>query len=393
MKEVFLAELGIVNALGSTREAVLGGLLDGRCDGMVRHGPLMSGRSTFIGRVNSELPAVPPHLAQFDCRNNRLMLLALEQITTALRDVIAHTGPERVAVVLGTSTSGIGAGEEALAVRGRAGRFPPGFHYRQQEIGTLAEFTARYLQVEGPRYTISTACSSSAKAMLSARRLLSAGICDAVVTGGCDSLCRLTLEGFDSLEAVSAGICNPFSRYRAGINLGEGAAVFLMTRQPARIALLGGGEASDAYHVSAPDPEGRGAAAAMRQALNDAGLAAADIGYLNLHGTGTIQNDAMESHVVSKVFGPGVPCSSTKSQIGHTLGAAGAQETGLCWLLLSESNMDRRLPQHQWDGESDPSLPPIGLTTADSVFGRSTMMSNSFAFGGSNVSIIIGSRH
>ena len=216
-----------------------------------------------------------------------------------------------------------------------------------------AEFAARYLGLTGPRYTISTACSSSANAFARRARLLAAGRCDAAVVGGADSLCRLTLNGFDALESLSPELCNPFSRNRRGINIGEGACVFLVTRTPSAVRLCGVGESSDGYHMSAPDPDGRGAEIAIRAALAQAGLQPADVGYVNLHGTATLKNDEMESRVVARVFGTATPCGSTKSLIGHTLGAAGAQELGLCWLLL-DGERGRRLPPHLWDGVSGP---------------------------------------
>ncbi len=387
---VYLPALGIVNALGRGHDAVLRGLLAGSRSGMIKAGPMLSGRSTVLGRVAGDLPAVPPHLAEFDCRNNQLMAAALAQIEPSVQDSVAKFGPERVAVVVGTSTSGIAAGEQAFVAQRASGAMPATYHYRQQEGGTLAEFTSRFLGLRGPHFTVSTACSSSAKVLASAARLMQADFCDAVVVGGCDSLCELTVNGFDALESVSSRHCNPFSVNRDGINLGEGAAVMLMTREAAAIRLCGTGEASDGYHMSAPDPQGGGATLAIRKAMASAGIAPDQIGYLNLHGTATPQNDAMESRVVAELFGPELPCSSTKSQLGHTLGAAGAQEIGLCWLLLSDANGARRLPHHIWDGEVDPTLPRIGLTMPEATFEHHTMMSNSFAFGGSNVSVIIG---
>ncbi len=267
---------------------------------------------------------------------------------------------------------------------------PKDYHYRQQEIGTGAEFLARFLGLGGPRYTISTACSSSAKAIAAARRLLFAGLCDAAVVGGCDSLCRLTTNGFDALESMSSRICNPFSANRDGINVGEGAALFILTREDAAIRVAGIGESSDSYHMTAPEPSGEGAETAIRAALREAAVGPQEIGYVNLHGTATVMNDAMESHVVQRVFGPETPCSSTKSQTGHTLGAAGAQEIGLCWLLLNDRNDTRRLPRHLWDGVVDEDLASIGLTGDGAHWEKDLFMSNSFAFGGSNVSIIIG---
>ncbi|MDX2413094.1 MAG: beta-ketoacyl synthase N-terminal-like domain-containing protein, partial [Woeseiaceae bacterium] len=244
--------------------------------------------------------------------------------------------------------------------------------------------------LNGPRYTISTACSSSAKALASGMRLIAADICDAVVVGGCDSLCKLTINGFDALGSMSPEICNPFSINRNGINVGEGAALFVMTRDEAVIRMAGVGESSDAYHMSAPEPSGKGAELAIRQALASANVEPGDIGYVNLHGTATAKNDEMESRVVNRIFGDEIPCSSTKSQIGHTLGAAGAQEIGLCWLLLDDSNSGRQLPRHLWDGEADPAIETIGLIGANGCWDRDLFVSNSFAFGGSNVSVVIG---
>lgn len=390
MKPVFLPALGLVSAFGADPARTLRQVLEGATAQMTPVTDLLSGRSTLAGRVMTTLPCVREDLAEFDCRNNRLALAALAQIEGAVQVAAETLGRNRVAVVLGTSTSGIAEGEDAVLHHQNGGNAPVGFHYRQQEIGTIAEFVARTLGLHGIRYTISTACSSSAKALATGRRLIAAGLCDAAVVGGCDTLCRLTLNGFDALEAVSPGLSNPFSVNRDGINLGEGAAFFLMTRAEAEIALLGAGESSDGYHVSAPDPTGAGVIAAMEAALLDARLGKAQVGYLNLHGTGTIHNDAMEGKGVAAVLDDTIPCSATKPMTGHTLGAAGAVELGLCWLLLSQLNPGRKLPPHVWDGCADPGIPPIRFAGRGDTFEAPVMMSNSFAFGGSNVSLVLG---
>ena len=387
---VYLADLAIINSLGSGKVQVLDKLLQGDQTGMQPCGPLLTGRSGVVGRVTQAMDDLPEKFAEFDCRNNQLLAAAVSQIDGAINDLKSSYGAHRIAVLIGTSTSGIASAEAAMATLRETGYMPAGYHYRQQEIGTAAEFLARYLGIEGPRYTVSTACSSSAKALGSAERLLDANLCDAVIVGGCDSLCELTINGFDALEAMSDKVCNPFSANRDGINIGEGAALFLMTRTEAPIRLAGVGESSDAYHVSAPEPSGKGAELAIRAALAAAEIEARQIAYVNLHGTATIKNDEMESRVIERVFGPEMPCSSTKSQIGHTLGAAGAQEVGLCWLLLNDLNATRRLPQHLWDGLADADLPSIGLTGEDVQWERGLFMSNSFAFGGSNVSVVLG---
>jgi 3-oxoacyl-[acyl-carrier-protein] synthase-1 len=261
-----------------------------------------------------------------------------------------------------------------------------------------ATFLADWLGLSGPAYCLSTACTSSARALLSAHRLLQQGPCDAVLCGGVDSLCRLTLNGFSALEAVSAERCNPFSFNRQGINIGEGAALFLMTkelmtREQTSIALLGGGASSDAYHISAPQPQGLGAQQAMRKALAAAGVTAEQIDYLNLHGTATAHNDAMESLAVQALFPQGVPCSSTKPLTGHALGAAGALEAAFCWLSLSPYNSDNLLPPHLWDGQAEDRLPHLQLVAQGTRLAHKPqrrLMSNSFAFGGNNLSLILG---
>ncbi len=384
----YLADLGIINALGAGKASVLEGLLRGDQNNMQQYGPMLTGRNGVVGVVVDPLLDVPVELQTFDCRNNQLLVTAAEQIRASIETARSKYGSERIAVILGTSTSGITAAEEASDSMAGTGELPPNYNYQQQEMGTAAEFLARYLQLNGPRYTISTACSSSAKALASGMRLIAADICDAVVVGGCDSLCKLTINGFDALGSMSAEICNPFSINRDGINVGEGAALFLMTRDEAAIRMAGAGESSDAYHMSAPEPSGKGAELAIRQALASANVEPGDIGYVNLHGTATAKNDEMESCVVKRIFGDEIPC--TKSQIGHTLGAAGAQEIGLCWLLLDDSNSGRQLPRHLWDGEADPAIETIGLIGANACWDRDMFVSNSFAFGGSNVSVVIG---
>jgi 3-oxoacyl-[acyl-carrier-protein] synthase I len=387
---LFLPELGIVNALGGSKAEVLQRLLDADRSGMKPYTELITGRATMVGEVGTPLRPLPAQLAEFDCRNNRLLAAALDQIAPAVAAVREAVGADRIAVLIGTSTSGITEGERAIVALQRDGRMPVEFHYRQQEIGSAAEFAAQYLGLSGVRYTISTACSSSANAFCSAQRLLHSGRCDAAVVGGADSLCRLTLNGFDALESLAPELCNPFSANRRGLNIGEGACVFLLTRAPAAVRLCGAGESSDGYHLSAPDPAGRGAEIAIRTALAAAELRADDIDYVNLHGTATPKNDDMESRVVARVFGTETPCGSTKPLIGHTLGAAGAQELGLCWLLLSEENRKRRVPRHVWDGVRDPALPPISLAGGDEQWTRGVFVSNSFAFGGSNAAVAIG---
>ena len=392
----YLNALGVICALGRDKQEVARNLFAGDCSGMRSEAGWVPERSLPVGAVAGELAAIPPELIRQRSRNNQLLLEAALQIRPDIDRAIQTYGRDRIGIVLGTSTSGIDEASESLGHYIRDQQFPADYDYQQQELGAPANFLADWLQVSGPAYVISTACTSSVRALMSAQRLLDLGVCDVVLCGGVDTLCKLTLNGFSALEAVSGQRCNPFSRNRNGINIGEAAVLFLMSKQPGdgqAIALLGSGASSDAHHISAPEPSGRGAQEAMRKALNRAGLQPQQIGYLNLHGTATPHNDAMESHAVAAVFPEGVPCSSTKPMTGHTLGAAGALEAAFCWLSLSIGNKEHALPPHVWDGQADPELPTLNWVTPATRLtstGPRYLMSNSFAFGGNNVSLIIG---
>lgn len=383
---LYLPAMAVACCLGLGKAATWSALLAGRTP-LRRH----PHRPTPVGALPAALPPLPPAFSGWDCRNNRLLALLADEIAADIQAAAALYGRHRVAVVLGTSTGGIAEGEHALAHYRRHGAWPAGFHYRQQEAGGAALFLAEYLALEGPAMVVATACSSAAKAIASGRRLIRAGLADAVVVGGADTLCELTQGGFASLEAVSPVPCLPFSAHRRGITIGEGGALFLLSQSPAPIALAGLAETSDAHHVSAPDPSGAGARAAMAGALADSGLAPDQVGYLNLHGTGTILNDSMEARAVAGLFPAGVPCSSTKGLTGHTLGAAGAVEAAILWLTLSTAwNPDGLLPPHVWDGCPDPDLPPLRLSVPGQTLRAPAALSNSFAFGGSNCCLALG---
>ncbi|AOB30873.1 3-oxoacyl-ACP synthase [Bordetella sp. H567] len=390
---------GIVCALGRGIDAVADAALRGDTSGMQARAGWIPDRSIVLGVAPAELPDLPADMPRhYDSRNNRLLLDAAMQIESALRGAIAGYGPLRVGIVLGTSTSGVNENAYGYRALEQDGAWPPDYDYRRQALASPASFLADWLGVAGPAYTLSTACTSGARALLTARRLLARGACDAVICGGVDTLCPLTINGFAALEALSRGLCNPFSAHRDGINIGEGAALFLMQRDrpgDTAVALLGGGGSSDAWHMSAPDPTGAGAAQAMRAALADAGLAARDIGWVNLHGTATQHNDAMESQAVHAVFPHGVACASTKPLTGHTLAAAGAIEAALCWAVIDDARLAGRLPPQRWDGAADPALPPLDLTAPGRRLPANAprvAMSNSFAFGGSNASLIFGAQ-
>jgi len=387
----FLNAIGVVSALGDGASDTYANMMAATSPGMVRTDEYSPDAPCWVGRVRSDLSALPRELRYLESRTNRLSLRALEQIEGPVRSALARFGSARVGVVMGTSTSGIANAERVVACHVASAALPTDYDYRQQKLGSVGDFLAAHLECEGPSFTLSTACSSSAHALAAARDLIARGVCDAVVAGGADSLARLTVRGFQALSAVSGGLANPLSRNRDGINIGEGAALFLVSRDEADLELVGAGASSDAHHVSAPDPDGRGAVEAMQRALADAHLDANEIDYVNLHGTGTRLNDAIECLAVERVFGANVAVSSTKRLTGHTLGAAGAIELALCCLALAHrGDANAGTPPHCWDGERDPALPCLPLARSPNARQLRYCLSNSFAFGGNNAALVVG---
>ena len=388
---IHLQAMGLVCSLGQHADEIRSAFTSQEPTGLTVTEAYSPGRALHLGTVSSSLPLIGHAAPHLQVRNNAMAAAALAQIRPAVDAAIARFGLGRVAIVVGTSTSGLPEGEAARRHWAHKGTWPAGFSYAQQELGNLADFLAAELGVTGLAHVISTACSSGAKALASGARLLQAGLADAVVAGGSDVLGAFTVAGFSALESVSADRCNPFSVHRRGINLGEGAALFLMTKDDGPVRLAGWGESSDAHHMSAPEPEGKGAIVSMNQALQRAGVLPELVDYLNLHGTATPQNDAMESKAVTAVLGAQVPVSSTKPMTGHTLAAAGAIEAALAWLTLVD-NPQGLLPPHWWDGEPDPALPSLNIVAPGMMLGRAPryVMSNSFAFGGSNATLLLG---
>jgi len=386
----YLNALGMLCSAGDSVSAVKQNLQSGQAN-LIMSDAFSAGQLLPLGLYQGDLPSIPLDDKKWHSRNNQFALAALNQIESEVAGAIDRYGALRVGVIIGTSTSGIAEGEAAIQQWVRSGEVSDDYDYGMQEMGATAQFIASLLDIKGPVYGISTACSSGAKALAAARRLIRAGLCDAVIAGGVDTLCQLTVRGFSSLEAVSASRSNPFSKNRKGINIGEGAALFLVTSEVRGIEISGVGEGSDAYHISAPEPSGAGAVRCMTKALNDAGVVASEVDYVNLHGTATTLNDQMESRAMKEVFGLDVLCSSTKPFTGHTLGAAGAIEAGICWLTLQASDGEF-LPVHIWDGVRDPELPSINLVSADSRLDKplNYVLSNTFAFGGNNISLLLG---
>jgi 3-oxoacyl-[acyl-carrier-protein] synthase I len=351
--------------------------------------------NTHIGEVPGlDAVTLPSSLRVFDCRNNRLALLALQQdgFAQAVQQAAQQYGAGRIGIFLGTSTSGMLQTELAYRARaGGQGPLPAWFDYDgTQSTYSVAAFVRQYFELDGPAVVVSTACSSSSKVFANAQRMMACGLIDAAIVGGVDSLCLTTLYGFHSLQLLSERPCAPYDASRNGISIGEAAAFALLTRAPAQlpagaVLLRGVGESSDAHHMSSPHPQGLGAQLAMRAALQAAGLAAAQIDYVNLHGTATPSNDAAEDKAVCEVLGTSTPCSSTKGHTGHTLGAAGGLEAVICALALRHQT----LPGGCHTDAIDPQLHAAYLRTNRSA-PLKNVLSNSFGFGGSNSCLILG---
>jgi 3-oxoacyl-[acyl-carrier-protein] synthase-1 len=389
-----LAAVSAVSAMGTglaaTRQALhdrTGGLRPAGAEDHPAH---------WVGRV-PEVASVtlPPELARYNCRNNRLAELALRQdgFMDSVAAARARYGAGRVAVILGTSTSGIAETEAAYRRRAEGETIlPEDFDFAAtHDLFSLPRYLRARLGLSAPALTISTACTSGARAFMEASVLIRAGLCDAAVVGGVDTLCQMTLQGFGSLALLSQGPTRPCAADRDGITVGEAAGLALLVRPedaaPEAVLVLGAGASSDGHHMSSPHPEGLGAVSAMRAALDAAGLRPADIGYINLHGTGTRANDAMEDRAVTHLFGVGTPCSSTKGWTGHTLGASGALEAIIATLCIQDGLVPGCLGVDQVDPEFQ-----SDIVTANRHTPLRRVLSNSFGFGGSNCSLVLGQR-
>lgn len=396
MPPVAILAYTATTALGPGREAQAQALRERRSG--LRHNDFGGeGRlDCWIGRVAGlEDQPLPAAWSQWECRNNRLAWLALQQ--DGLMDVVAHVvarhGADRVALVVGTSTSSIGASEEAytrLAGTGEAKRFPADLDKPMVHTPhSLGDFVQHATGLHGPCITVATACSSSAKVFAQAARLIEAGVVDAALVGGVDTLCGSVLYGFNALQLVSPEPCKPFDSTRVGLSLGEAGGFAVLERSDssneAHLQLRGYGESSDAHHMSAPHPQGLGAQLAMRDALARAGISADAVGYLNLHGTATPANDSVEAHAVAMLFPDELHASSTKGWTGHTLGAAGIVESVVALLALEHGELPGTLNSQQRD-------PACGQQIRFDNARRPIQyaMNNSFGFGGNNASLVFG---
>jgi 3-oxoacyl-[acyl-carrier-protein] synthase-1 len=394
MKPLLLAEYTATSCIGRGVTPTLSALIEQR-SGLARCEFETVKIDTHVGEVPGvDAQRLPKDLQIFNCRNNRLAELGVQQdgFFDAVQAAAARWGRRRVGVFIGTSTAGIMQTELAYRARDAvSGALPPSFEYGTTHNSfSVADYLRQRCRLEGPAVAVSSACASSAKVFGSARRMIEAGLIDAALVGGTDSLCLTTLYGFHSLQLSSPAPCRPFDAARDGISIGEAAAFALLERVPENldpdaVLLYGVGESSDAYHMSAPHPEGLGAKRAIQAALTAASMQPGDVDYINLHGTGTPSNDRSESQAVTSIFGPTTPCSSTKGATGHTLGAAGALEAVISALAIQNGLM----PGGVHTARIDPTLTAHYIKENRRTPVR-RVLSNSFGFGGTNCSLIFG---
>ncbi len=384
---IYINDLTSVSSLGTNELTIVDSLSHtDRCYLTYRDDLLNEHKGSYFGQIKAKLPRLDDY-HEHKSRNSAVLAFLTDSIKDSINELKQKYSKDRIAIILGTSTSGLDETENELKKFMQTGVPSRDFYYKSQEFGDPSMFLADYLEIDGPAYTISTACSSSARALICGKRMLESGLVDAVIAGGADTLCKVPINGFNSMGVLSQERCLPFNKNRAGINIGEGGGLMILSKEKASLELLGVGESSDAYHVSSPDPSGAGAISAMEMALNDASLTTDDIGYVNLHGTATKLNDAMESKAMASLFKGKVPCSSTKYMTGHTLGAAGIVEAAiLCYLLKHDLDLPVQDFSHD---EIDDTLDECGLIKEKIKAKKKVMMSNSFAFGGNNASIII----
>lgn len=387
--KIYLSRPGVFSAAGKNAEELWRSLLNGDQSGIKRY-ETFSGSTFFAARIDGS--KLNPSSGRFDMKIIRIEEAALDQIGSTIEKAKSKYGEKRIAVCVGSCDNGT---EFSLAGHKKYfenGAFPEDYSIEMQGADYVSTFIAEKYSLKGPACTFSTACSSSAGAIIKAAELIRSGLCDAAVAGGIDIASDTTLDGFASLEAISDRITNPFSKNRSGITLGDGAAFFVLSKEPLddefpAVTLLGYGESCDAHHMTSPDPSGVGAKKAIEKALSSAKIEPEGVDYVNLHGTGTRFNDSMEAKAVDAVFGAyKVKCSTTKPVTGHTLGAAGALELAICFAAVTNN----ALPPQIWDGVFDDEMPKLNFVNKnDNLYQTKICLSNSFAFGGANACLVI----
>lgn len=409
--ELYLSKPGVMSCAGNNIEELWKSVTTGNQKN-IKKVKACNDEEYFAARIADDI--LQASGARYDMKIMRIENAALEQIADDVLAVKERYGADRIAVCLGSCDNGT---EFSLANHRKYfadGEFPKDYNIEIQGADYVSTFVTEKFGLTGPAVTFATACSSSAGAIIKASEMIMGGVVDAAVVGGIDIASDTTLIGFSALEAVSSEITNPFSKNRHGITLGDGAAFFVLTKEPLSVVecpqggriettstttvrLLGWGESADAYHMTSPDPSGAGAEKAIRRALENSGISKADVGYINLHGTGTKFNDSMEGKAVAAIFGEKtVPVSTTKPVTGHTLGAAAALEAAICWKALVENqgkNDNIKLPLQVWDGERDEEIPELNIVDGKSGAAKGNLkicLSNSFAFGGANACLVLG---
>ncbi len=357
--------------LGNNIDEIFEHALCGKNSFLTPDESIIKGETFYFGKINCKLPDILN--INYNLRSNRLLLYLINRMDKKINEILNKYPQNKIGVVAATTNSGIEEYEKSKIKK----------HF---EIGNPAEFIHNHLRLKGFYESVSTACSSGVKAFSTARKLINNEICDAVIVAGVDSLAKLPIFGFHSLEVLSHQKSNPFSKNRNGINIGEAAALFVVEKNDSGILIKGIGETSDAYHAATPDPKGYEAARAIKMALDEANLEPDAVDYINLHGTGTKSNDLMEANAVYNIFGSCVEASSTKPLTGHCLGAAASLETALCCHTIK---FNKILP-HVYDGEYDFELPKINLITKSADKKIDNVLSNAFGFGGTNAVIILG---
>lgn len=381
---IAITGMTLSNALGGSCNEVRNALA-GR-ESRLRPSPIEVPFETAVGAIDSDLPSLDGRLRPWSTRLTRIAAQLVGNLEAELGALRGRWRPDRIAVILGTSTAGAETTEAAFRHFLATDRLPADYDlWRQHTYGAVLHVMRELTGAQGPGWVVSTACTSSAKPLATAQRLIGAGLIDAAIVGGIDTLCAMTLCGFNALGALSSKPCRPFSRARDGISIGEGGALLLLERGGEPIAWLEAvGESSDAYHISAPHPKGLGAQLAMQRALERAGCGPADVDHINAHGTGTPLNDSAEANAISELFGQEVPVVSTKGYTGHTLGAAGATEAVLASFALT----DGWIPASQGAEPVDDKI-TINIATEPTNGKFRRVLSNSFAFGGNNVSVLL----
>ncbi len=384
VEPVAITGMTLSNALGSSCDEVRNSLA--QPESKLGPSPVAVPFNTAVGAIHGDLPSLDAELGLWSTRLTRIakqLVLNLDSELAALR---GRWRPERIALILGTSTAGAETTEAAFQHFLATGKLPEGYDlWRQHTYGAVLHVMRSLTGAQGPGWVVSTACTSSAKPLATAQRLMGAGLIDAAIVGGIDTLCAMTLCGFNALGALSAKPCRPFSKARDGISIGEGGALLLLERDVEPIVWLDSvGESSDAYHISAPHPQGLGAQLAMQRALDRAGCSPADVDHINAHGTGTPHNDSAEANAIHELFGDEVPVVSTKGYTGHTLGAAGATEAVLASFALT----DGWIPASPGATPVDERI-TINIATERRAGSFRRVLSNSFAFGGNNVSVLL----